>query len=291
VNVSIAELVPILLKFSIIGVVLAFGLSATPTEVTWVLRHPRAFGRTFLAMFIIMPIVAVAMALAFDLRAPVEIALVALALSPVPPILPNKELKAGGEPSGAFGVLVATGLVAILLIPFGLELLELIFDFESTLEPATIIRLVAITILIPLAAGLAVRKLLPDLAERFAGPVGKVAGILLLLAMLPILVTAAPAMWSLVGDGTLLAIAGFIAVGLIVGHFLAGGRGADRTVLALSTASRHPGIALAIAAATFPEQRLVTPAIALYLILGALVSGIYLAIRRKAAGQPASTVS
>jgi BASS family bile acid:Na+ symporter len=40
-----------------------------------------------------------------------------MALSPVPPIVPNKELKAGGAPSYVIGVLVATALFSIVFVP------------------------------------------------------------------------------------------------------------------------------------------------------------------------------
>jgi BASS family bile acid:Na+ symporter len=65
-------------------------------------------------------------------------------------------------------------------------------------------------------------------------------------------------------------------VGLAIGHFLGGPLSENRTALAISTASRHPGIAIAIAAANFPEQTLVTPAIFLYLLVTAVVSIPYL---------------
>jgi bile acid:Na+ symporter, BASS family len=42
-------------------------------------------------MFVIMPIVAVALAMAFELLRSVEIVLVALAISPIPPLLPGRE--------------------------------------------------------------------------------------------------------------------------------------------------------------------------------------------------------
>ena len=40
--------------------------------------------------------------------------------------------------------------------------------------------------------------------------------------------------------------------------------------------SRHPGIALAIAHANFPEDKNVLPALLLYLVVGALVAAPYL---------------
>jgi BASS family bile acid:Na+ symporter len=60
-------------------------------------------------------------------------------------------------------------------------------------------------------------------------------------------------------------------------------------VLALATASRHPAVAMAIAHANFPQQRLAGAAVFLYLILGGILSALYLSwIKRKGtAGAPA----
>jgi BASS family bile acid:Na+ symporter len=56
-------------------------------------------------------------------------------------------------------------------------------------------------------------------------------------------------MISLVGNGTILALGAFTLAGLAAGHLLGGPNRDDCTVLALATASRHPGVALAIASA------------------------------------------
>jgi BASS family bile acid:Na+ symporter len=52
-----------------------------------------------------------------------------------------------------------------------------------------------------------------------------------------------------VATSTALIIAAVAAIGLAIGHWLGGPNPDDRTVLALSTASRHPAIALAAATA------------------------------------------
>jgi predicted Na+-dependent transporter len=73
---------------------------------------------------------------------------------------------------------------------------------------------------------------------------------------------------ALAGNGSLLAIAIFIVAGTAVGHFLGGRRPADRTALAIATPARHPGLAVAIAQANYPQQsRLVAGAVVIYLIL------------------------
>jgi BASS family bile acid:Na+ symporter len=63
-----------------------------------------------------------------------------------------------------------------------------------------------------------------------------------------------------------LAIVIFVLAGLVVGHLLGGPEPHHASVLALSCASRHPAIALAISAANYPGEQF-TPTLALYLIL------------------------
>ena len=56
-------------------------------------------------------------------------------------------------------------------------------------------------------------------------------------------------------------------------------------VLALATASRHPGVALAIATANFPQETRVMGVILLYLLISVIVEVAYLAWwRRQFAG-------
>jgi len=79
-----------------------------------------------------------------------------------------------------------------------------------------------------------------------------------------------------------------VAIGLIVGHLLGGPDPRDCVVLALATASRHPGVALAIAAANFPQEKRVLGAILLYLLISLVVSVAYLAWRRRELASVAS---
>src|SRR5208282_429345 len=110
---------------------------------------------------------------------------------------------------------------------------------------------------------------------------GKLGMLLLVAAVVPVLKTLWLDMPTLMGNGTLAAIVAFTAVGLTVGHLLGGPDPDDRTVLALATASRHPGVALLIATKNFPDQKLVAPALVLYVIVGAIASVQYTQWRRR----------
>lgn len=115
-------------------------------------------------------------------------------------------------------------------------------------------RLVAIIVLVPIAAGIVVRWLAPAFARRAARPISLGAMTLLGAVVVLLLVSAWSPAVSLIGNGHVLALAAFVAIELIVGHLLGGPDPEDRVVLALSTASRHPGVALAIATANFPQE-------------------------------------
>jgi BASS family bile acid:Na+ symporter len=278
---DLETLIPLALKTSILMTVFGLALNATIDDALYLFRRPSELVRSLLSMNVIMPLFAAALAAAFNLHLAVEIALITLAVSPVPPILPKKELKAGGHASYAIGLLVAAAVLAIVFVPLAVDLLGRVFSRPAQISVATIAQLVLLTVLLPLAAGIAVRHFAPATADRIARPISLVAAVLLIASALPIVFTAWPAITSLIGNGTIIAIAAFVIFGLTVGHLLGGPEEEDRTVLALSTASRHPGIALAIASASFPGQKLVLGAVLLYLIVNAVVSLPYLNWRRR----------
>src|SRR5262249_19532083 len=85
-----------------------------------------------------------------------------------------------------------------------------------------------------------------------------------------ILAGAWPAMRSLLDSRAVLASVAITATGLFVGHELGGPDDTDRPVLALASVMRHPAVAIAIAHAAFPGNKLVAPAVLLQFVVAAL---------------------
>ncbi len=278
---NLATLILLALKTSVFLNVFCLGLSAGPRDATYLFRKPGRLARPLLSMFVVMPLFAVALASAFDPHPAVKIALIALAVAPIPPLLPKKEMKAGAESAFAIGLLVAAALFSIVFTPLAIDLLGKWFGTPASMSPLAIVRLVLLTVIFPLGAGMLVRSMAPTVAERAARPVALIATALLIASVIPILFTAWPAIQSLFGNGTVIAIAAFILMGLASGQLLGGPAPEDRTAQALSTAFRHPGIAMAIASANFPQQKLAPAAILLYLITSAIVSIPYMAWRKR----------
>jgi BASS family bile acid:Na+ symporter len=276
-----ASILLLAVKASIVLTVLGLGLNATWQDALSLFRQPGLLLRSVLSMNVIMPLVAAGLVVMFDLPPTVKVALVALAISPVPPILPKKELKAGGHASYAVGLLVAVGLLAIITVPIGVSWFSRAFDRSGEIAPLAVAKIVLTSILAPLVVGIAMRQQVPALAERIARPVAVVGMILLIASGLPLAYAAWPAIHALIGNGTVLIIAAMAVIGLAVGHVLGGPQADDRTVLALSTASRHPAIALAAAVAAGAETKPQLAAILLYVIVAVLVSIPYVAWRRR----------
>jgi BASS family bile acid:Na+ symporter len=272
---SVAQLIRVAVLLSVMLIVLSFALLATWRDATSLLSKPSQLLRSLLAMNVVLPLFVAASVAVFVLRPPVAIALLALSVSPVPPFLPQKQLKLVGRQEYVYGLLATTSLLSIVLAPLTIVLIGIAFSRKVSIAPVAIGRTVALTVLIPFALGLIIRRLRPTIALRASPLASRVGIVLLVAAFVPVIITMWPAMISLIGDGTLLAIVAFIVVGLALGHLLGGPEPEDRTVLALATATRHPGVALVIAAGIFPDEKLVAPALLLYLLVGAIASAPY----------------
>jgi len=272
---NLINVIVIFLQVSVGLSVFAIGLNATFHDLEYLFRNPGKLLRAFLSMQVIMPVFAVITVLSFNLLPAIKIVLVALSVSPIPPILPKRVFRAGGRESYAISLLVVAALLSIVWIPLYLEAFERIFAVPLQVQASSIARLALISVLIPLGAGLAVQAALPDFARRAAGPISTVAMVMLLAGVLVVLAGTLRDMGSLLRDGTLVALVAFAVVGLIAGHLLGGPESQDRSVLAIYTAARHPGIAFAIAHANFPQQRLALAAVLLALLVSAVVSAPY----------------
>lgn len=278
---DLKQLVILALQVSILATVFGLGLRATPADLRYLFSRPGLLVRSLLAVLVIMPIAAVAMARMFDIRPVAEIALVALAIAPLPPLLPGRESRAGGHESYGLALMATLATLAIVTIPLSADILERVFDRPVGAPPAAIAKLVVMTTILPLAAGLAVRRWLPAVVDRLEPVVTLLPKVLLPLAAVVVLAGTWRLIWGVIGGGSLAAMVAFAGFGLLIGDLLGGPERDHSVVLALSTASRHPAIALSLASANTPDQRVVG-AILLYLIVNALVGFAYLKLRQPA---------
>lgn len=268
---ALKEILPIVLHASLLLLVFALGLQATPADVTYLFKRPGQLLRSVVAIDVVVPVVAVLLMILLPIAPLAKLGIVLMAISPLPPLVPGKQLKLGGTTGYICGLYVAVSLLAIVLVPLTLAILSAIFPRDAWIAPAAIARTVLVSVLLPLAAGMAIRYFAPRFAERAVPLVSKLAGLFLALLVVPILIRVWPAMRDLLGNGTALAIVAIVGAALFAGHLLGGPDPDDRTALAVASATRHPGIALLIGKATFPAAP-VAPAVLLFLIVGMLAA-------------------
>jgi BASS family bile acid:Na+ symporter len=283
---DLQHLVVLTLQISIIVTVLGFGLSATIDDILFLARRPGLLVRSLIAMFVVVPLIAVFITDAFDFVNTADIGLIALAISPMAPFLPGRMMKAGGRASYGVALLAVAALVSVFLVPISIEVLGRHFGRAVSLPTSRVAWAVFVSTLLPLRVGLGVRALFPAFAQRIESAVALLGKVLLGIGALALLVVSLPALWALVGDGTVIAIAVFVAAGFAVGHLLGGPDADERTVLGLSSACRHPAVALVVAGANFPGAKF-GAVIILYLLLTIIVGIPYVAWCRKATGASA----
>jgi BASS family bile acid:Na+ symporter len=275
-----AMLIRLAILISGILVVVALGLRCTPADAAYLLGRPRLLVRAVVAMSVIMPLIAVSLVSSFDFNVPVKVALVALAISPLPPDLPGRGLNLTSR-GYVYGIVVAAALFSIVLVPTSAWLLSTHFHTQHV-SATKVFLVVAVTVLAPLAIGLFMQRIRKDWASSLSTILYKVGAAILIAASIPEFAMEWPIIRTLLGDGTLVAAIVVSGLGLVVGHLLGGPDPQNRTVLALATGSRHPGVALVAGiGASAQAPRVITAAVLLAFVVSLIVTAPYTLWRKR----------
>src|SRR5687768_11182755 len=114
---TLTQLVTLSLVASIVLTVFAFGLGVGRKDTGFLVRQPARLAASLLSMHVVTPLVAAAIAVGFYLHPAVKVALLALSVSPISPLLPGKAFKAGGRLAYATGLFATTALLSVFFIP------------------------------------------------------------------------------------------------------------------------------------------------------------------------------
>jgi len=259
---------------SLAVMVFGSGLGARFSDVSALLRRPGLLARSLVAVLVVAPALAVTLVRAFDLNREVAIALVALAVSPLPPLLPGRGGKAGGRTDYGLGLVLILAVLAVPMIALSAVILQMVFGRDYAVAPWAIGRLLILSMLLPLVTGMTVARISPPTARLLSGPIKKAQQWLLPIAIVALLISAAPRMVALIGNHSLTAVGIFVVGGFVAGHLLGGPDRSDATVLAFATSCRHPATALALASANFPDSD-EHAAVALYGLVTAAIGLLY----------------
>lgn len=269
-EMSLAQVIGLLVRLSVLATVFAIGLSVPLKDVAYLLRKPWLFGRSLLAMYVVTPLVAVLLARYVPAPLPVRIAVLLMAISAGAPMLSKKLVKLGASTQYAHSLSVLTALLAVGTMPLSLSLLSAFFGADVSVDPGQVASTVLKGFLVPLLAGMAVRQFAPGFAQRIGGRLTAVAGIVLLALVLLVVAAKFRAILA-VGLPGLAIIVLMTLAALAIGHVLGGPDPDERTTLAITCASRFPGLALLVASANFPNANALPVVVAYVLISSAAV--------------------
>jgi BASS family bile acid:Na+ symporter len=176
-------------------------------------------------------------------------------------------------------------VLSIVLTPFLAHFIGRLMNRPFAVDPSTIAGVLVPTVLVPLALGLLVRRVVPNLAVRIAQPMIAAANIILLVALVALLAVVLGSVFEVFTLRALLAMVVFVVAGLAVGQVMAGPDPADEVVLAIACAKRNPGIAIAVATQLFPEE-VFAPTIIMYALVVGVVTTPYVNWMRRRAPTP-----
>src|SRR5215471_13859899 len=246
----------------VVSSMLAMGAGLTVTRIIEPLRNIRLVLFASVANFVLMPAVAVVLAKALRLDEPFGVGLLLLGCAAGAPFLPKLAELAKGNLPFAVGAMVLLMVITVGYLPIVLPLLLP----GVTVDPWKIARSLVLLMLLPLAAGLALKARYEDLAARVKPLLDRISNVSLILLIL--LITAANVDKVLQVFGTRGILAGllFIAIGFGIGWLL-GGPGTDtRRVMALGTAQRNIAAGLVVASQSFSDPKVVVMVIVVAIV-------------------------
>jgi bile acid:Na+ symporter, BASS family len=274
------NIIALAFNLSMMATVFAYGLRARTNDLNYLFHRPRLLVVSLIAMFVVVPTVALMLALTFDLPLGAKVAMVALAISPTSPLLPKQERESGGDGSYAVGLSVVVVLLSQVITPGLVVFLSRLMGQPFVLDPLAVVKLMLVVALLPLIVGMVLRKFLGVGVERTSEPLMKIANLVMLVALVAILVVVLPKVWSFVSVVVVLTFALYNLAAFAIGDVLGGPQPNHSIVLAFSCANRHPAIPLTIAATSYPGQNFAV-AIILCLIVNGIAAKAYLSWRRK----------
>jgi BASS family bile acid:Na+ symporter len=260
------------------------GLGLGVRDVAAPFRRGRLVLAAVVANFVLAPAAAYALAEVFALDRPYAVGLLLLGGAAGAPFLPKLAELARGDVAFSVGLMLLLMVGSVAFMPV---VLPLMIPGLSA-EPWPILRPLLVTMLLPLAAGMAVKGRSDRWAARLQPAFRAASNVSMVLAVLLLIGLNFGAMLGTFGSGAVAVAVAFVALSLAAGYALGGPAPGTRSVLGLGTGQRNVAAALLIATQNFTD-----PGVVVMLLVSTLAGLIVLvfAARRlarvPAAGPPA----
>jgi bile acid:Na+ symporter, BASS family len=266
----VTDTLVLLLKISVGITILGVGASATPADITYLWRRPGLLLRSLAAMYLLVPIAGFLLVHFWPTGTGVHAAVLVLAVSAGAPLLPRRKALEGNH--YLYSLLITSTLVAIVTVPVWLALLSAYYDISVPISVGAVALVIGKTVLLPLLLGMGLNMIFPKWMALIAPRALRVAAIVLALSGVALLAVHWR-VYPLIGWQGVSAFVALLIAALAIGHLMGGPEPEDRTALAVICATRHVGIALAVA--TTVGDRKIPVLIVGYVLTASIVSLAY----------------
>jgi BASS family bile acid:Na+ symporter len=249
----IQKLVPVCMLVFVLSSMLAMGFGLTVGEIIAPLRDIRRVVMSVLANFLLVPLIALALAALLRLDEPLGVGLLLLGSAAGAPFLPKLTQLAKGNLALAVGLMVLLMVVTVGYLPLVLPLLLSGVSVNS----AKIARSLFLLMLLPLAVALAFKARFATAAARTRPILDRISNLSLILFVLLLVTVNFNNVLAVFGTRGILAGLLFIAISFGIGWFLGGPDIDARRVLALGTAQRNIAAAIVVGSQSFTDPKVV----------------------------------
>ncbi|HVL15973.1 MAG TPA: bile acid:sodium symporter [Gemmata sp.] len=246
----------------------AAGLGLAAREFAAPLRRTRLVLLALAANFVVAPAIAFGLTEVFALDRPYEIGLLLLAGAAGAPFLPKLAEAAKGDLAFSVGLMLLLMAASVAFLPLALPVL--IPGLAA--EPWPLLRPLLLTMLLPLAAGMAVRHASGRWAARLRPGFAATSNVSMVVVVALLIGLNFRAMLGTFGSGAVAVAVVFVALSLAVGYALGGPDAGTRSVLGLGTGQRNVAAALLLATQNYPDE----PGVVVMLIVSTLAGLVVL---------------
>jgi bile acid:Na+ symporter, BASS family len=237
----------------VVACMAAAGLGLSLRDVVAPLQRARLVLLAVIANFVVAPALAYALTEVVPLDRPYATGLILLGGAAGAPFLPKLAELAKGDFAFSVGLMLLLTVGSVVFMPVVLPLL--IPGLSA--DPWPILRPLLVTMHLPLAAGMTVRRQSERWASRLRSVFGTVSNVSMILAVVLLIGLNFGAMIGTFGSGAVAVAVLFVALILAVGYALGGPSPGTRSVLGLGTGQRNVAAALVIATQNFPDPGVV----------------------------------
>jgi BASS family bile acid:Na+ symporter len=237
----------------VVACMVTAGSSLGVRDIVATLRRARLVALALLANFVIAPAIAYGLTAVIPLDRPYAIGLFLLGGAAGAPFLPKLAELASGDLAFSVGLMLLLMVASVVFMPVVLPLLMP----GLSADPWPLLRPLLLAMLIPLAAGMAVKYYSDRWSARLRPVSGAVSNVSMILAVVLLIGLNFGAMVGTFGSGAIAVAILFVALTLAAGYALGGPAARTRSVLGLGTGQRNVAAALLVATENFADPGVV----------------------------------